>query len=52
MKGRLAMMRELSSYSTITLGYTIANPISSVRPGLLGYVFVGLYQGVKWLFVW
>lgn len=52
MKGRLAMMRELSSYSTITLGYTIANPSSSVRPGPLGYVFVGLYQGVKWLFVW
>ncbi|MCE3260047.1 MAG: hypothetical protein K0S12_1688, partial [Bacteroidetes bacterium] len=22
-----------------------------VKPGVLGYVFIGLYKGVKWLFV-
>lgn len=22
------------------------------QPGILGYVFIGLYKGVKWLFVW
>jgi len=34
-------------YSRITISLQ-----ERTRPGILGYVFVGIYKGVKWLFVW
>jgi uncharacterized protein YydD (DUF2326 family) len=34
-------------YSRITVSLQ-----ERTRPGILGYVFVGIYKGVKWLFVW
>ena len=41
---------ELSvSYSSITVKF---KEKSKVKPGPLGWVFYGLYSGVKWLFVW
>ena len=41
---------ELSvSYSNITVRF---KEKSKVKPGPLGWVFYGLYSGVKWLFVW
>ncbi len=34
-------------YSLINVSLT-----ERTQPGILGYVFIGLYKGVKWLFVW
>jgi len=46
-KSQLARMNETITYSTITV--TLSEKIT---PGPVGYVFVGLYKVVKWLFVW
>jgi len=46
LEGKIKRMEHLSEYSTITV-----NMEKKVKPGILGYVFVGLYKGVKWLFV-
>lgn len=46
LEGKLKRLAHLSEYSTITV-----NMEKKVKPGILGYVFVGLYKGVKWLFV-
>lgn len=46
LEGRLKRLEHLTEYSTITV-----NLEKKTRPGILGYVFVGLYKGVKWLFV-
>ena len=41
---------ELSvSYSNVTVRF---KEKSKVKPGPLGWIFYGLYNGVKWLFVW
>lgn len=47
LKGQLAFMRDQVALSTINV--TLKYP---VRPGIVGWVFYGLYKGVKWLFVW
>jgi hypothetical protein len=47
MKGRLELLRNQVSLATIHL--TLDKP---TRPGPLGWVFYGLYRGVKWLFIW
>lgn len=47
LKGQLAFMRDQVALSTIHV--TLKYP---VRPGIVGWVFYGLYKGVKWLFVW
>jgi hypothetical protein len=46
LKGRMARMDHLETYSTITV--TIKE---RVKPGLLGYIGMGLWKGFKWLFV-
>lgn len=46
LKGKLKRLDHLSSYSTITVRMT-----ERVKPGILGYVGIGLYRSVKWLFV-
>lgn len=45
-EGKLNRLSHLTEYSTIEVYY-----YSKPKPGPLGYVFVGLYKGVKWLFV-
>lgn len=45
-KGRLQRMDNQVSYSEIYVQYD-----QKVKPGVLGYVFKGLYRGVRWLFV-
>lgn len=45
-KGKLAMMDDQVYYSTITV-----NIHEKTKPGLVSYAFIGLYKGVKWLFV-
>lgn len=46
LKGKLESMKHLAAYSTISI-----NLEQRHKTGILGYVFVGLYKGVKWLFV-
>lgn len=46
LKGKINKLDHLTEYSTITI--TVKR---KSQPGILGYVFVGLYHSVKWLFV-
>jgi hypothetical protein len=54
LKGQIRYYDSQVNYSTITVNfqepYTAFNKES--KPGPLGWVFYGLYVGVKWLFVW
>lgn len=45
-KGQLKRLNELEAFSTITVRID-----KRVRPGVIGYVFVGLWKGIKYLFV-
>jgi len=46
LKGKMNRIDLLSEFSTITV-YLDEKP----KPGIVGYVFVGLYKGMKWLFI-
>jgi hypothetical protein len=46
-KGKLKLLDNQITYATLTV-----NLREKVKPGALGYAFVGLYEGIKWLFVW
>lgn len=46
LKGQLNRMEHLLTYSTITI--TVKE---KVKPGILGYIGIGLYRSVRWLFV-
>ncbi|AYB31064.1 DUF4349 domain-containing protein [Chryseolinea soli] len=46
LKGKLARFDHLAAFSTVTIHLRKKHKI-----GLLGYPFVGLYKGIKWLFV-
>lgn len=46
LKGKLKRLNHLSEYATITI-----NLRDKKKPGVLGYVGLGLYHSVKWLFV-
>lgn len=46
LKGRLTRLDHLNTYATISIRLQ-----EKVKPGVLGYVFIGAYQGIKWLFV-
>lgn len=50
-KGTLNQLNDRIQYSTITVNYFKKHEDNKPKPGVLGYVFVGLYKGVKWLFV-
>ena len=47
LEGQLRLLQNQVAFSTVRL--TVGE---DVDPGPLGWVFVGLYEGVKWLFVW
>lgn len=47
LEGNLKRIEHLVNYSTISIDIN-----ERKQPGILGYVFIGLYKGVKWLFVW
>ena len=47
MEGQLRLMDRNTTYATVTIWLQ-----ERVSPGPLGWVFYGLYRGVKWLFVW
>jgi Domain of unknown function (DUF4349) len=46
LEGKIKKIDHLAAYSTISVHYH-----DLMKPGLLGYVAVGLYKSVKWLFV-
>lgn len=46
LKGKLAVLNDEVSFSSITV-----NIHEKTKPGAVSYVFIGLYKGVKWLFV-
>jgi len=46
LKGKMKRINHLSEFSTITI-----NLNERKKPGLLGYILMGLYHSVKWLFV-
>lgn len=46
LKGRLNRYDNLIAYSTVSVSIK-----ERVKPGVLGYVGIGLYRGVSWLFV-
>jgi hypothetical protein len=46
-EGQLRDLQNKVALSTLTISFEQA-----VRPGPVGWVFYGLYKGVKWLFVW
>lgn len=45
-KGRLQRLENSIAFSTITVYVK-----EKKKPGIIGYVFVGMYYGLKWLFV-
>ncbi|MCL2294658.1 MAG: DUF4349 domain-containing protein [Spirochaetes bacterium] len=47
MEGRIRHAELSVAYSHITVRFR-----ERARPGPVGWVFYGLYQGIKWLFVW
>ena len=47
LEGQMRLMKNQTAFATITLSVE-----ESVDPGPVGWIFVGLYKGVKWLFVW
>ena len=46
LKGKMARIEHLEAYSTITVALR-----ERKKPGLLGYIGLGVYHAVKWLFV-
>ncbi|MEO1262519.1 MAG: DUF4349 domain-containing protein [Bacteroidota bacterium] len=47
LQGHLNKLNEIVAYSTITI-----NIQEKIKPGPISWIFVGLYEGVKYLFVW
>jgi cell division protein ZapA (FtsZ GTPase activity inhibitor) len=45
-EGTLRKLSHLSEYSTITVTLQ-----EKVKPGILGYIGIGIYEGIRWLFV-
>jgi hypothetical protein len=53
LRGRLRYLRDQVGYSTIAVDFMEEyTPPEESSPGPLGWVFYGIYLGVKWLFVW
>jgi hypothetical protein len=46
MKGQMNRIDHLSTYSTITVYLK-----EKKKPGVIGYIGIGVYKAVKWLFV-
>jgi hypothetical protein len=46
LKGKMNRINHLAEFSTITI-----NLKEKKKPGIIGYVGIGIYRSVKWLFV-
>jgi hypothetical protein len=49
LEGKIKRLDHLSEFSTITV--YLDSEIRVQKPGILGYVGIGIYRGIKWLFV-
>ena len=47
LEGQMRVLDNRTTYATVNVVLE-----ERVRPGPVGWVFYGLYRGVKWLFVW
>jgi hypothetical protein len=47
LEGRIKYAQSSVEYSNITVRFR-----ERVKPGPLGWIVYGLYQGIRWLFVW
>jgi hypothetical protein len=47
MEGRIQYAEASVAYSSITVRFK-----EKAKPGPVGWIFYGLYRGVKWLFIW
>jgi hypothetical protein len=47
LEGRIRHAELSVAYSNITIRFN-----ERTRPGPIGWIFVGLYHGIRWLFVW
>jgi len=47
MEGRIKNAETSVAYSNISIRFYV-----KAKPGPIGWVFVGLYRGIRWLFVW
>ena len=47
MEGRIRHAELSTAYSSVTVRFS-----ERARPGPVSWVFYGLYQGIKWLFIW
>jgi len=46
LEGRVSRLKHLSEYSTVTIYFT-----QKKKLGIIGYIAVGLYKGIKWLII-
>ena len=49
LRGKMRLYQNQIDFSTLSVSLQVP---SKTKPGPLGYVFVGLYKGIMWLFVW
>jgi hypothetical protein len=47
LKGREKRLSHLVQYTTVSIEFR-----NEIKPGPIGYIFIGFYEGLKWLFVW
>ena len=53
LRGKLRYLRDRVQDATITVWFVQEyEPPEESSPGPLGWIFYGVYLGVKWLFVW
>lgn len=50
-KGKLEKLKHLDQYATISVNHHSVIKEKTKKPGILSYVGIGIYKGVRWLFV-
>jgi hypothetical protein len=55
LEGTIKYAEQSVTYSLITVKFNEKEKpvqVMKMRPGPIGWIFYGLYKGIKWLFVW
>jgi hypothetical protein len=47
LEGKIKYAEQSTAYSNITVRFK-----EKAKPGPIGWIFYGLYRGIKWLFIW
>ena len=47
LEGRIKRLEQIISYSLVNV-----NVVKETTPGPIGWIFVGLWKGISWLFIW